>query len=133
MIFAGELGVLKAAIRYQPHRKRERIRAVRRPSGNEGRYDIRKEMTSMQESVHVVIDFMPLRWRRSFEPDRKSSSERVVSVYRHYETAYSFGYSFLLSRDSLLVERRTRDRKVASSSPGKSGGRFYILFFFIQG
>ena len=28
------------------------------------------------------------------------------------------------SRDSLLVERPTRDRKVASSNPGRSGGRF---------
>ena len=28
-----------------------------------------------------------------------------------------------MSRDSLLGERRTRDRKVASSNPGRSGGR----------
>ena len=27
------------------------------------------------------------------------------------------------TEDSLLVERRTRGRKVASSSPGRSGGR----------
>ena len=30
------------------------------------------------------------------------------------------------SRDSLLVERRTRDRKVASSNPGRSGGRIFF-------
>ena len=30
------------------------------------------------------------------------------------------------SLDSLLVERRTRDRKVASSNPGKSGGRIFF-------
>ena len=30
------------------------------------------------------------------------------------------------SRDSLLVERRTRDRKVASSNPGRSGGRIFL-------
>ena len=34
---------------------------------------------------------------------------------------------FIGSRRSLLVERRTRDRKVASSNPGRSGGR---IFFF---
>ena len=28
--------------------------------------------------------------------------------------------------DSLWVERRTRDRKVASSSPGRSGGRISV-------
>ena len=27
----------------------------------------------------------------------------------------------------MLVERRTRDRKVASSSPGRSGGRFFFF------
>ena len=31
-----------------------------------------------------------------------------------------------LNRDSLLVERRTRDRKVASSNPGRSGGRIFL-------
>ena len=30
------------------------------------------------------------------------------------------------SRDSLLVKRRTRDRKVASSNPGRSGGRIFL-------
>ena len=30
------------------------------------------------------------------------------------------------SRDSLLVERRTRDRKVASSNPGRSGGKIFF-------
>ena len=30
------------------------------------------------------------------------------------------------SQDSLLVERRTRDRKVASSNPGKSGWRIFF-------
>ena len=29
-------------------------------------------------------------------------------------------------RDSLLVRRRTRDRKVASSNPGRSGGRIFF-------
>ena len=31
------------------------------------------------------------------------------------------------SRDSLLVERRTRDGKVASSNPGRSGGRIFLF------
>ena len=31
-----------------------------------------------------------------------------------------------MSRDSVLVERRTRDRKVASSIPGWSGGRIFF-------
>ena len=31
------------------------------------------------------------------------------------------------SRDSVLVERRTRDRKVAGSDPGRSGGRIFFL------
>ena len=30
------------------------------------------------------------------------------------------------SRDSLLVERRTRDRKFASSNPGRSSGRSFF-------
>ena len=30
------------------------------------------------------------------------------------------------SRDSLLVERQTRDRKVGSSNPGRSGGRTFF-------
>ena len=30
------------------------------------------------------------------------------------------------SQDSLLVERRTRDRKVASSNPGRSGRRIFF-------
>ena len=33
-----------------------------------------------------------------------------------------FIFFFYGSRDSLKVERRTRDRKVASSSPSRSGG-----------
>ena len=40
------------------------------------------------------------------------------------------GYVSYMGRhepDSLLVQRRTRDRKVASSNPGRSGGR---IFFF---
>ena len=32
-------------------------------------------------------------------------------------------YHHLGSQDSLLVELRTRDRKVSSSNPGRSGGR----------
>ena len=35
-------------------------------------------------------------------------------------------YKLLSSRDSLLVERRTRDRKVTSSNPGRSGGRIFF-------
>ena len=31
------------------------------------------------------------------------------------------------SRSSLLVKHRTRDRKVASSKPGRSGGRIFFL------
>ena len=38
-----------------------------------------------------------------------------------FATVYSCKLSG--SRDSLLVKRRTRDRKVASSNPGSSGGR----------
>ena len=34
--------------------------------------------------------------------------------------------SRLGSRASMLVERRTRDRKVASSNPGRSGGRIFF-------
>ena len=30
------------------------------------------------------------------------------------------------SRDSLLVERQTHDRKIASSNPSRSGGRFFF-------
>ena len=30
------------------------------------------------------------------------------------------------SRESVLVERRTRDRKVASSNPGRGGGRIFF-------
>ena len=45
-----------------------------------------------------------------------SSSDRV-----------SDGIDFLqATRDSLLVERRTRDRKAASSNPGRSGGRIFF-------
>ena len=29
-------------------------------------------------------------------------------------------------QDSLLVEQQTRDRKVASSNPGRSGGRIFF-------
>ena len=35
-------------------------------------------------------------------------------------------YTLLSGRDSSLVECRTRDRKVASSSPGRSGGRNFF-------
>ena len=38
-----------------------------------------------------------------------------------YDVIYTSG-----SRDSVLAERRTRDRKVAGSNPGRSGGR--IIF-----
>ena len=32
----------------------------------------------------------------------------------------------LFFRDSLLLKHRTRDRKVASSNPGRSGGRIFF-------
>ena len=32
----------------------------------------------------------------------------------------------IASRNSLLIERRSRDRKVASSNPGRSGGRIFF-------
>ena len=44
----------------------------------------------------------------------------------HEYTSFSIPHSILLSQDSLLVEHRTRDRKVASSSPGKSGVRIFF-------
>ena len=31
------------------------------------------------------------------------------------------------SRDSLFIERRTRDRKVVSSNPGRNGGKSFLL------
>ena len=38
-------------------------------------------------------------------------------------------FSGVYSQDGLLVERQTRDQKVASSSPGKSSGRIFVPRF----
>ena len=35
-------------------------------------------------------------------------------------------YALYGTRDSFLVERRTCDRKVASSNPGRGGGRIFF-------
>ena len=37
-----------------------------------------------------------------------------------------FKKKIMESRNSLLEERRTRDRKVSSSNPGRSGGRIFF-------
>ena len=42
-------------------------------------------------------------------------------VFSLFENDVGLGYM-----DSLLVERRTRDRKVVSSNPGRSGGRIFF-------
>ena len=62
-------------------------------------------------------------------------SDRYDTVYRtrHVKQVHIFYYLFIYarmcgSRDSLLEESWTRDRKVASSYPGSSGWR---IFFFI--
>ena len=39
---------------------------------------------------------------------------------------YHFAVAHDRSRDSVLEERRTRDRKVASSNPGRSSGRIFF-------
>ena len=46
--------------------------------------------------------------------------ERRVWIKRGHD---SMNVCVCVLRDSLLVERQTRDRKVASSSPGRGGGR----------
>ena len=43
----------------------------------------------------------------------------------HHHVVYLY-LCTLWSRDSLVVKRRTRDRKVASSNPGRSGGNFFF-------
>ena len=51
------------------------------------------------------------------------SASRLIDLY----TVYAFTITYnIKSRDSSLVERQTRDRKVASSNPGRSGGRIFF-------
>ena len=45
---------------------------------------------------------------------------------KHYCTVDIKYSSSVLSRDSLLLKRRARDRKVASSNPGRSGRRMFF-------
>ena len=42
-----------------------------------------------------------------------------------YQSIYRKNY--FVSRDNLMVERRTRDRKVASSNPGRNSGKNFLL------
>ena len=45
---------------------------------------------------------------------------------RYEEPTCSWGYIKEGSRDSLLVQRETRDQKVVSSNPGRSGRRIFF-------
>ena len=47
----------------------------------------------------------------------------TVCSLTHLNSSEQFGIPIYTSRDGFFVERRTRDRKVASSNPGRSGGR----------
>ena len=55
----------------------------------------------------------------SFKRKPQFDVETVPSIFAQE-------YSCRVSRDGLLVERRTRDRKVVSSNPGRSGGRIFF-------
>ena len=54
-----------------------------------------------------------------------SSLDHCVILHHHLYSYCQLG-SYISCRDSLLVERRTRDRKVASSNPGRNGGRMFF-------
>ena len=55
-------------------------------------------------------------------------SDDYSMLYTHRECVYYHtNITAKGSGDSLLVERRTRDRKVASLNPGGSGGRIFLL------
>ena len=70
-----------------------------------------------------------------------SESYLLIFLFNYFDDslfpAITVHFLFLLlsdtGRDSLLSERRTRDRKVASSGPGRSGGRiFFSRFNFVS-
>ena len=51
----------------------------------------------------------------------------LAEVSNGYTIMHGISFGFIyLSRDSLLVKRMTRDRKVTSSNPGRSGGRIFF-------
>ena len=67
-------------------------------------------------------------WENSGEGERGEGENRVVVVVVfNAKSIAQFISGQTGSSDSLLVDCRTRDRKVASSSSGGSGGR---IFFF---
>ena len=61
--------------------------------------------------------------------DRESMANmKMVLICTQWWAIYTecISTALLKSQDSLLVERRNRDRKVVSSNPGRSGGRIFF-------
>ena len=50
----------------------------------------------------------------------------VVLLMMLLYSQFLSGLLFSGSGDSIVAERRTRDRKVSGSSPGRSGGRIFF-------
>ena len=50
----------------------------------------------------------------------------VVLLMMLLYSQFLSGLLFSASGDSIVAERRTRDRKVSGSSPGRSGGRIFF-------
>ena len=63
--------------------------------------------------------------RNSFDPHNDVTVFKILGRFI-YLFIYLFAISNVENRGSLSVDSRTRDRKVASSNPGKSGGRIFF-------
>ena len=83
------------------------------------------------ELIFEFLSFGPLFIRVHLKRMDNDSWCHTVGSWTHYfSISVVSGFHCVYpwaNRDSLLVERRTRDRKIASSDPGRGGGRIFIL------
>ena len=82
------------------------------------------------ESPEIVAGFFMTRWLtlQSLEVTKRNCGvTALLNLYCELYCFVSFACSrYLGSGDGSVVERRTRDRKVSSSTPGRSGGRVFL-------
>ena len=82
------------------------------------------------EPPEIVAGFFMTRWLtlQSLELTKRNCGvTALLNLYCELYCFVSFACSrYLRSGDGSVVERRTCDRKVSSSTPGRSGGRIFL-------
>ena len=83
-----------------------------------------RTIESMRFLLHLSLDIEKKRisYKHASETHTKSTFTRI----KYYSSIVIILSCCLPSRVSLLVRSRTRDRKAASSNPGRSGGRIFF-------